>query len=197
MTIPHVACTHCALDDPHARTRHHFDWMERGLDQFREHLEGAYAQHPRGATAVSSLLAWASTLVQQYSGLAHPETGHPLGWRAARQRFLAQPPARPAARQEDTPQTPADATQMAFLGSVLRTLLIPPGQHAWAQCWRWLYERGFTRPGRARELAAACRLLADDYPEDRDDWVRHAARIEREALERPTAGVPQAAMRVA
>lgn len=180
MAIAHVKCPLCALDDHHARTRHHFDLMEQGLDDFRQHLEDAYATHPGATQHLPHLLQWAAGLIKSYSGMADPETGRPLPWREAMRAFHVEVQARSRRRVHDA-HPPAAGPGLAALGPVVRSILLPPGPTAWGKCWMLLCQQGFTRPGREGELAKACRLLADDYPEDRDDWLRHAARLEREA----------------
>lgn len=86
-------CAACLLSDPQARTQHHFGWLkERGLDSFRDHmtLQLVTLREPgkRRPDAVDALLLWATNLVEQYSGMAHPTTGHKMPWWEARQWLL-------------------------------------------------------------------------------------------------------------
>ena len=76
--------------------------------------------------------------------------------------------------------------QQAGYGPVLRSLLLPQDNNqAWAKCWIWLFEQEFTFPGREAACAKQCRRFAEHYPRDREDWLRHAQRLEEEALETP------------
>jgi len=86
-------CAACLLSDPQARTQHHFGWLkERGLDSFRDHmtLQLVTLREPgkRRQDTVDAIMAWASNLVEQYSGMAHPTTGHKMPWWEARQWLL-------------------------------------------------------------------------------------------------------------
>jgi len=86
-------------------------------------------------------------------------------------------------------QTQVDAMREDGYGGVLHSLLPPEGAHAWVKCWIWLFDQGFTRPGREAACAQECRTLATQYPEDRARWEQEAVRLEAAAQE-----VPQRAM---
>lgn len=169
MTIAHVDCPMCALDDAIARTEHHYSVMEEGLEVFRKHLEAAYANHPRATQNIPAKMEWATGLVKMYSGMADPETGRPLGWREARRTF--------AAHTQETRLHEARSPLADAISDVVHTALPAPGDKAWVQCWMVLFEQGYCRPGREAELAAACRALAGAYPDDADDWLREADRL--------------------
>src|SRR6266478_6202247 len=83
-------CQQCLLADPQERTRHHFRLLrDTQLDGFRDHV---FEQHvtlrdagKKREDTVESLVAWASNLIQQWSGMAHPVDGHAMPWWEARQ----------------------------------------------------------------------------------------------------------------
>lgn len=102
-------------------------------------------------------------------------------------KALQPPPIQP---WQQFPPAQVSAMRDQGYGGVLRSLLPPQQGNPWAKCWIWLFEQGFAKPGRERELAAECRKLADEYPYDRQDWLREAARIEREAREKPPCRTP-------
>lgn len=94
-------------------------------------------------------------------------------------------PAAPVPWQQ-FPQETTQPLQQVGYGPVLRSLLLPQADsQAWAKCWIQLFEAELTFPGREAECAKECRRLADHYPRDREDWLRHAKRLEEEALETP------------
>lgn len=93
--IPYITCGICADDDPHVRTRHHFDWMERGLDAFRDHLETAYAARQSCNEEVNRTVGWAAGLIEMYSGFVDPDTGERLTWRQTRTMMLREQPVVP------------------------------------------------------------------------------------------------------
>ena len=94
---------------------------------------------------------------------------------------LVPPPARP---WQQFPQETTQPMEQAGYGPVLRSLLLPQeGSQAWAKCWIWLFEQELTFPGREAACAKQCRRFAEAYPRDREDWLRHARRLEEEALE--------------
>jgi hypothetical protein len=84
------------------------------------------------------------------------------------------------------PQEQTRPMQQGGYGAVLQSLVLPtPDSQAWAKCWIWLFEQATTFPGREAECAQECRRFADLYPRDRDDWLRHARRLEEEATRKP------------
>ena len=85
---------------------------------------------------------------------------------------------------QDTPQPMQPATN--GYGPVLRSLLLPEDNNqAWAKCWIALFDAELTFPGREAACAKECRRFAEAYPRDREDWLRHARRLEEEAFEKP------------
>ena len=71
-------------------------------------------------------------------------------------------------------------------GAALHALLLPQDTNqAWAKCWIWLFEQELTFPGRESACAKQCRRFAEAYPRDREDWLRHAVRLEEDARETP------------
>ncbi len=86
-------CADCLLSDPQARTRHHLRWlMEHGLTSFGDHVTAQFVtlRDPgkKRPDSADSLIVWASNLIAQYAGMAHPDDGHPMPWWEARQWMM-------------------------------------------------------------------------------------------------------------
>lgn len=99
-----------------------------------------------------------------------------------RVKALQPPPVQPW-QQFDPAQVAA--MRDGSYGGVLHSLLPEEGVHAWARCWIWLFEQGYTRPGREAACAEACRKLAAQYPDDRARWEQEAVQLEARAQEVP------------
>ena len=79
--------------DPQERARYHLRWVKHhGLESFAAQV------------ADSALMVWASNLVQQYSGMAHPTTGHTMPWWEARQLMMDQRGATAASAYNQAPE---------------------------------------------------------------------------------------------
>lgn len=109
--IPDTAllCRGCTEPDPHDRTRHHLQLLKAfGLERFRSHLTEQYVtlRDPgkRRQDTVDALLAWASNLLQQWSGMAHPVDGHPMPWWEARQWAMEHQDATAASAYNQAPE---------------------------------------------------------------------------------------------
>lgn len=94
-----------------------------------------------------------------------------------------QPAKAPPWQQFDPAQV--EAMRDGSYGGVLHSLLPEEGVHAWAKCWCWLFDQGFTRPGREAACAEECRRLATQYPDDRARWEQEAVKLEARALAVP------------
>lgn len=92
MVIAHVSCYGCSQDDPQERTRHHFNEMEQGLENFRAHIETAYARRSDVKDIVSGLCSWAATLMESYRGRLCEDTGARISWRQARRQAMREKP---------------------------------------------------------------------------------------------------------
>lgn len=96
-------------------------------------------------------------------------------------KALVPPP--PVPWQQFPQETTRPTLQPVGYGAVLQSLLPEDTNQAWAKCWIWLFENELTFPGREAACATQCRRFAEAYPRDRDDWLRHARRLEEEAQE--------------
>jgi hypothetical protein len=79
--------------DPQDSAAHHLKIVkERGLELLRVHLTEQYVTlrdaGKKRQDSVENAMAWAATIVEQYSGMAHPETGAPMPWWQARQYMM-------------------------------------------------------------------------------------------------------------
>jgi len=136
-------CHDCASPDPQHRTAHQF-FLTRtgGLDELRAHLTEQYVTlRDKGRDrpdAVNDICHWMANVMEQYSGMAHPDTGAAMPWWEARRymgeqrdaiaqmahdrkpekaHFAAQPPDVPGfARVERMPQGTAFAEEAAYAG---------------------------------------------------------------------------------
>src|SRR6266853_3920533 len=65
------------IADPQERAREHLRWLrDHGLESFAAQVGD------------KALIAWAANLIEQYSGMAHPDDGHKMPWWEARQWLM-------------------------------------------------------------------------------------------------------------
>jgi len=66
-----------ASHDPQELAKYHLRWLkDHGLESFAAQVGD------------SALIVWAANLIEQYSGMAHPDDGHKMPWWEARQWLM-------------------------------------------------------------------------------------------------------------
>ncbi len=88
-----LRCDRCLSPDPQARTAHHLQLLKNyNLDTLRDHLTAQYVTEREAGKkrqdAVDAIMLWASNLIEQYSGMADPQTGAKMPWWQARQWLM-------------------------------------------------------------------------------------------------------------
>lgn len=88
-----LRCDRCLSPDPQARTAHHLQLLKNyNLDVLRDHLVAQYVTErdagKKRQDVVDAIMTWATNLIQQYSGMAHPDTGAAMPWWQARQWLM-------------------------------------------------------------------------------------------------------------
>jgi len=147
-------CQECLLADPQERTRHHFRLLrDSNLDGFRDHVFAQYVTlrdvGKKRQDTVDTLVTWAANLIQQYSGMADPQTGRNLRWWEARQWLM-----------DHRDATAASSFQQAG--------------EKWKQHIQAHEVPGFTRPSLAQRLGAAefARQATAHMPTDTPEAAR-------------------------
>lgn len=87
-------CPECNTADPQTRAKHQLDEARLGgLDGLRAHLTEQYVQqrepeHQR-PDLVDDVCRWVANLIEQFSHMADPDTGHTMSWWEARAYMAA------------------------------------------------------------------------------------------------------------
>jgi len=170
-------CPPCTSEDPQTRSRHQLFLARQGLEVLRDHLYRSYGQSlpaPRRRQAIQDICAWVATVMKQYGGLAHPETGAPMPWWDSRARALATPETpdeREAAWKHQGLALRLPAHQVRpIIAEVVRASATTP----WARGHLALIKAGLGGSGTYETTATICREFAQRWPQDGDAWEREA-----------------------
>ncbi|SRR6266446_4072374 len=88
-----LRCDLCLSPNPALRTDHHVRLLKNyNLDVLRDHLVAQYVTEREAGKkrqdAVDAIMLWATNLIEQYSGMADPQTGAKMPWWQARQWLM-------------------------------------------------------------------------------------------------------------
>lgn len=166
-------CPDCDNRDPHIRATHHIDMARLdGLDGLRRHLHKQYVSLRDADTArpdvVDSICQWIANLIEQFSGMADPDTGRPWSWYEARaymarqQHKIATDCYRRSSAQWQATSTPPSVELFVQAGVVAPRVLKHPqmtGRHP-----RFTETTSDDADQRREELREQVERLTERYP---------------------------------